>query len=828
MELNSIAFRHRSLHYVLSFVMQVVLAGFFLHPWDGFVFLESTQQFLQGTTPYQLAMEGLPSTSVFGMEAWYAYPPLPVLIFASTFAPYFFLFGSNLILERVFLKLSFIVGNLLCAFLVHKLVASSDRAEFAPKAEKVILYNPFLIFIAAVWGMFDVWMVNFLLLSIIRLRQQGLLRAGGYLGLSVLVKPIALIFLPVFLIYIWNNTGRMVKALSFAIISVLVFCVVSIPFFASSPEGFIQQVTGIHATRPPGGTAPLCLLYLGGLVGGLRDFGFFHLPLTAISAISVVLLGSSILLLLVYLYLRRETKEREFIASLLVVMVFFTLFNKVVNPQYFVTPIVLGCLLIFSYDKYDILRASDMARYYGFLVIPLSLSQVFEGRHFLLFIPPDIAVRLWGKTGEQLDLQFAASAPFSPDIYYAACQIIFGLFVAPSCIMAAVICYRVFSYIIPEVARHVVAYLRKSWFRATNEDLLIRVLTVLLVALFITLPILIALITYEFRSEKSTVPPVPLGDKAVGCFYYSWWHNSSRNPDRQYDNWAYTGLIPKEGYYNINQAYIQDDIQTMKEIGIDFAIAPVHNIYSERYFLLTRTCEDEGLFFAPLIELYDLYIDRPRLETLSDYDEETKQRMLTRIQVALSRSDSPSYLRFEGKPVVFIHNSPYFPIDEEIGMDSEFWMDIQSEVEEEHGDIYWIMDVVGEDEINEPDGFDTGFLLPSTAWPSAMEVSQAIEEWNSKTRQLLENDQSVSVATVIPYYNDRAINPVGKEIPAEIDGVSTYDRLWRDAIDEDTDIVLIFSWNEYFESSCIETSQEFGDVFIGSTNEWTHEFKHTS
>ncbi|MDY6836290.1 MAG: glycosyltransferase 87 family protein [Chloroflexota bacterium] len=806
-------------------MIQVVLAGFFIHPWDGFVFLESTQQFLQGTTPYQVAMEELPSTSVFGMEAWYAYPPLPVLIFATTFAPYFFLFGNNLILERVFLKLSFIIGNLLCAFLVYRLVESSDRAELASKAEKVILYNPFLIFIAAVWGMFDVWMVNFLLLSIIRLRQHRLLRAGGYLGLSVLVKPIALIFLPVFLIYIWNKTGRIVKALSFATISALVFCIISIPFFASSPDGFIQQVTGIHAARPPGGTAPLALLYLGGLVGGLRDFGFFHLPLTVISTISVVLLGSSILLLLGYLYLRREKQEREFLASLLVVMIFFTLFNKVVNPQYFVTPIVLGTLLMFSYDKYDVLRTSDISRYCGFLVIPLTLSQVFEGRHFLLFIPPDIAMRLWGKTGEQLDLQAAASAPFSPDIYYTACQVIFGILIAPVCIMAGVICYRVLSHIIPELAHHLVACCRGLRIKVRNEDVLVRVLSILLVGSFIILPICGALITYKCTPEKSSISPVPLGEKAVGCFYYSWWHNSSRNPDRQYDNWDYTGLVPEEGYYNINQAYMKDDIQAMKGIGIDFTIAPVHNIYSERYFLLSRICEDEEMFFAPLIELYDLYIDRPALEPISDYDEQIKQRMITRIQVALSRSDSPAYLRFEEKPVVFIHNSPYFPIDEEIGIDSEFWRDIQSEVEEEHGDVCWIIDAVDSEDTNVPNGFDAGFLLPSTAWPSAMEPLLAIEDWNRRTRQLSGDNHIISVVTVVPYYDDRIINPIGKEIPAEINGVYTYDRLWRDAIDQDADIILVFSWNEYFEGSCIETSREFGDVFIRSTDEWIQAYK---
>ena len=75
-------------------------------------------------------------------------------------------------LQRISVTLPFILGNLLCAYLVYKLVAGVTSEDKANKAEKIILYNPFLILITSVRGMFDIWMVDFLLLSLLFLRKD--------------------------------------------------------------------------------------------------------------------------------------------------------------------------------------------------------------------------------------------------------------------------------------------------------------------------------------------------------------------------------------------------------------------------------------------------------------------------------------------------------------------------------------------------------------------------------------------------------------------------------------------------------------------------------
>ena len=157
--------------------------------------------------------------------------------------------------------MSFILGNLFCAYLVYRLVAGVSSKEKAAKAEKIILYNPFLIFIAVAWGMFDIWMVNFLLLSLLSLRRDKFGMAGLYFGLSLLIKPIPIIFAPVLLAYVWNKRRNIVKPIVFASAAVAIFALISLPFLLSCPQGFIDQVFGMHAGRPPFAWAPLGLLY---------------------------------------------------------------------------------------------------------------------------------------------------------------------------------------------------------------------------------------------------------------------------------------------------------------------------------------------------------------------------------------------------------------------------------------------------------------------------------------------------------------------------------------------------------------------------------------
>ncbi len=190
--------------YIVAFaaalVIRVVVAIPLVHDWDGFVFSESAKNMLHGITPYETVEENdayiYPNSDSPMLQQWYAYPPLPLLMF--TF-PYFIaeLSGIDLtpVLENVVLKSPFIFGDLLFAFLVFIFLCNKS-VKSAEHAMLLVLFNPLLIWVSSAWGMFDIWILNFILLFLISLRARAFVLAGFFLALAPEVKLFAVFFLP--------------------------------------------------------------------------------------------------------------------------------------------------------------------------------------------------------------------------------------------------------------------------------------------------------------------------------------------------------------------------------------------------------------------------------------------------------------------------------------------------------------------------------------------------------------------------------------------------------------------------------------------------------
>ncbi len=904
-------------HYLISFLIQIVLAGFFIHHWDGFVFITSAKQFLQGITPYETALKAPLYTFCGDIQMWYAYPPLPLLLFSSSYAVYFYLLGQNLILERIFLKLVFILGNLLCAFLVYKLVGGASSARNAAKAEKLVLYNPFLIFIAAVWGMFDIWMVNFLLLSLLSLRQDRFGRAGVYFGLSVLVKPIPAILAPLLLAYTWNKAKNLTRPIVFGSAAIITFILISLPFFLSCPQGFVDQVLGMHGERPPFGWAPLQLFYIGHLLGAARAISLPSLSAATISAVSFALLAITTFTIFLYYWLKKEGEEKKMLPLLFLAILTFTLFSKGVSPQHFVIPLVLAIILLLSFGDYSLIERGDIKRYYKFLVLPYLLASILEGRHYFMFIPPDIARPLIGKSAAELDLQIASNFPISPDFYYAIPQVIHVLLIAPAVIIAGIMVYKSLRQIFPGISCEVMAYSTKRS-QEIRAKALEKPLTVFMASLLVILPALAGAVSYRNGSKEPSAPPqlsFNQGDRLIGIFYYYWWHNPSFDPQLRSGCWLKTELTPKEGYYWSTYAYMKQDIQQIEQADIDFAILSFHDYYIERYITFARASEEAGFYFAPVIELGDLghhakYLAQnpqglPNNRHYLSLTTQTEEKVINLIDVALKLKDSPAFLIYQMKPVVFLNGSLHFSpgwSEEEIHYlaqsvlgfycqeydcepnialekisqnwgakiadiadmkryypqspdafhspqnkieqdwsagfkytKAQFWGEIQAEVEEQNGDIFWVGDCTSERGEIGGDAVETSLQLfdatfmPSSSPACSYAADKTLNSWENQTRFLFDSSSrhhAATIATTIPYYNNRKVNPEGRgEVPLRIDGELSYDLLWRIALQHNPNIVLIASWNNYYENSCIEPTIEFDELFLHRTKYWATKFK---
>jgi Gpi18-like mannosyltransferase len=789
-------------HYFISFAIQIAVAGFLIHYWDGFVFINSAEQFLlHGITPYETAAQAPAYTFMGGLQQWYAYPPLPLLLFSSTYAPYLFFLGGGPIIGRIFIKLSFILGNLLCAYLVRRFVSQVSSEERAAKAEKMVLYNPLLIVIAAVWGMFDIWMVNFLLLSLLSLRRDKFGQAGVYFGLSLLIKPIPIIFAPLLLAHVWNKRRKIIKPVVFAFSAVAVFSLVSLPFFLSSPQGFINQVIGIHLARPGGGWGFFSLERLIATCGEWHIIGF-SMPSSAIFAFLTTLMVLLVLALLLYYYLRRERSEGQLLAALFVITLVFTLFNKVVNPQYFVIPVVLAVVLMQTYYEYSLFDIKHIKRYYKFLVIPYSVAIFVDSFHFLWFIPSDIAMSLFGRPINEVNLQIASYLPVSLTVYRSIPSIILAVLIVPAMIVAVIIVFKSFRIIVPVVSKQVSAYLVRIK-PAFKKVVIEKGLAILLASLMLIMPSAAAVVAQSASAPQSLPPPPPpLGERTVGVFYY-FWENPSCDPKAQYGDWLKAGLTPEEGYYTDTVGYIKDDIQQMKDAGIDFAIVSVPDYFVESYFEFAEESEIAGFRFAPLIELEG---------------DETVKEVMALVDKALAIDDSLSFLRYDDEPVVFLKGAYHF--------DLRSWDDIKWQTEKKYGDVFWIgswTPAAGGDDLQAYlETFDAVFIYsPAAVWQGS---ESPLQYWEEQVSLLNQSSQEYSAPTIIsatPYFSDQE---QGIEIPLEISGEYSYDLFWEIAVENGADMVLIASWNEYQTSNAIEPTVEFGDLFLQKTGDWCGQF----
>ncbi|HEX2022585.1 MAG TPA: glycosyltransferase 87 family protein, partial [Candidatus Thermoplasmatota archaeon] len=253
--------RPRATTYALAFLVHLLVAPFLIHDWDGYVFITTAEDFLRGQSPYE-TVERESSYIYIGdgvpvVNSWYAYPPVSLLLFAPFYGVFTFLLGHAPWVERLGVKIPIVLGDLALAYAAYLLVRASvddpERAERRARlAERAILFNPFLVFISAAWGMFDAWMMALLVGAIWALAVRRFALGGALLALAVLVKPFPALALPLIAFYAWRQ-GAARGLARWAAGGAATAAVVCLPFLLLSPGGFMQQVVFNHMGRPPQG-----------------------------------------------------------------------------------------------------------------------------------------------------------------------------------------------------------------------------------------------------------------------------------------------------------------------------------------------------------------------------------------------------------------------------------------------------------------------------------------------------------------------------------------------------------------------------------------------
>ncbi|HEX2066999.1 MAG TPA: glycosyltransferase 87 family protein, partial [Candidatus Thermoplasmatota archaeon] len=396
--------------YLLALLLGLLLAAVFNHDWDGFVFQTAVRQLLDGQSPYAVAQQRpfyayLNPTDT--ETQWYAYPPLPLLAMAATYAPAVLLgldgtsvagtvpagqaFVVNALL-RILLKLPLVLATLSLAAVAGAWTRRlGSPPEEVRKVERRFLFNPFLLLVGCAWGMTDPALMALYMGGILAYRNGKPGKAGVLLALATLIKPFpALLLLPIVPYLLDRHGWKAFRRCAAA--AALTAAPIVLPFLLAHPAGFWQQAIGMHLARLPQGVTPWTLWPLR------------LLSPQAIQVTSLVLMCSSLLLVG-----WAATKLRARGTSLMLTLlagIAVLVWNRVLNEQYLV--LVVAPLLILD-------QVHQLDRFGHFLTrwTPAVFAVVvaFGGFHFLTFLPPDVAMPLLQKPVDVVAQELRDQAP---------------------------------------------------------------------------------------------------------------------------------------------------------------------------------------------------------------------------------------------------------------------------------------------------------------------------------------------------------------------------------------------------------------------------------
>ena len=173
--------------------------------------------------------------------SWCDYPPFNVYLFwgFGSLAKLLGLFGTPFIAYIVKLVPCFF--DLLVAGLIYLFIRKQLSFKLSILSVMLYVFNPAVIFNAAVWGQFDAIYTLFLLLSLIfALKSKPELSAVSF-AVSILTKPQAIALLPLIVFVIFKKNGVKRLMFSIATFTATIFAVI-LPMQWSNPVTFLSDI----------------------------------------------------------------------------------------------------------------------------------------------------------------------------------------------------------------------------------------------------------------------------------------------------------------------------------------------------------------------------------------------------------------------------------------------------------------------------------------------------------------------------------------------------------------------------------------------------------
>ncbi|MFB0535450.1 MAG: endo-1,3-alpha-glucanase family glycosylhydrolase [Anaerolineae bacterium] len=317
------------------------------------------------------------------------------------------------------------------------------------------------------------------------------------------------------------------------------------------------------------------------------------------------------------------------------------------------------------------------------------------------------------------------------------------------------------------------------------------------------LAILLALLLFLPGSEAALLNEG--SSPLVLAFYYNWFDENTWKPEKVSD-------FPVSLYNSRDRETVVRHIAQAQEIGIDAFVVAWYGP------------QDEGNQTEPNLALMLEVADGTDFQVSVEFGPDSpfihsQQEVVDALRHVLQvHAQHPSFLRVEGKPVIFFWRLDSIPLAPE-QTPLQAWQAVRDQVDPDHESL-WIAEGV---EVDYQQVFD-GHHLYSIAW--SQDVHSTLSDWGYRIRRYnaQHGTDKLWVATVMPGYNDLKTGRADAFVREREDG-QFYRDTWQAAMDSGADWVVITSWNEWVEGSYIEPSVSYGNLYLDLTAELVAQFK---
>ncbi|WP_342750369.1 polyprenol phosphomannose-dependent alpha 1,6 mannosyltransferase MptB [Aureitalea marina] len=317
---------------------------FYRFLWDGRLLVQGINPYLQTPTAYLEAGNMVvtqASELVAGMGELNAghfsnYPPLNQLCFALAAL----LAGKSILGSAVVLRLLIILADIGILWFGSKLLS-----KIGLKKQVIFWFflNPFVLIEITGNLHFESVMIFFMVWGLYMLSEKRWIWAAVLIGLSVSVKLIPLLFLPVFLRYFTKIPNWRPGFARFVLFSVLVMLTAGLTFAPFLSGDFLNNFGQTIALWFQNFEFNASIYYI------IRWIGFQTIGWNIIADVGKILPLIVLAFVLIISLIRDQKNMRQLITSMLWCISFYFLLSTTVHPWYIATPLILGVFTPFRF-----------------------------------------------------------------------------------------------------------------------------------------------------------------------------------------------------------------------------------------------------------------------------------------------------------------------------------------------------------------------------------------------------------------------------------------------------------------------------------------------